>query len=596
MAGDAETGVTILRVIEELDSGPIALQRSLAIGDDDYGALAARLAKVGGELMVEALDLRAAGELELREQDDALATYAAKIDPAERRLDPARPALELERLVRALTPHVSTYLELEGGDRLGVLEAAAEPGELAQGAIATDHGLRLGCAEGVLRLLRVRPAGGREMDAAAYLRGHPAAAPGVSSATELTPARRAAYEVVRRTFDDGAWTDRAFTATAARAGLEGRELALARRLAYGAVQRRGTSDHLIAELARRRRVDAAALAALRLGLYELMFSDHPADHAAVDQAVELAKAGALGDGAPRGPRARGIGLRERCASPGGRRARAAARAPRRLDAGGSGDRALVPRVAGADVVGGARRSRGGAADGRDERASRGGVSRQHPPSDARRAGGRAARRGAGGLGSRFGPAARSGGRDRRRRGRRCRRRAGRHRRADPAVARVAGRRRAARPAPGRARARPLRRSGDQDDRHRGPDGEPRRAGLVRGRRAQSGGGGRALRPRRCRLRAGRGRRRGRGRPRLWLRSDPLGPALHRSRNVGVAARRPLAQVAGDARAARGAAAAAARPRGAGAASRWRRSSIRPARSPSARTRPWRRPPPTTPRS
>ena len=122
----------------------------------------------------------------------------------------------------------------------------------------------------------------------------------MSSATELTPARRAAYEVVRRTFDDGAWTDRAFSATAARAGLEGRELALARRLAYGAVQRRGTSDHLIAELARRRRVDAAALAALRLGLYELMFSDHPADHAAVDQAVELAKAGALGDGAPRG--------------------------------------------------------------------------------------------------------------------------------------------------------------------------------------------------------------------------------------------------------------------------------------------------------
>jgi methionyl-tRNA formyltransferase len=173
MAGDAETGVTILRVIEELDSGPIALQRALAIRDDDYGALAARLAKVGGELMVEALDLRAAGELELREQDDALATYAAKIDPAERRLDPARPALELARLVRALTPHVSTYLELEGGDRLGVLEAAAEPGELAQGAIATDHGLRLGCAEGVLRLLRVRPAGGREMDAAAYLRGHP---------------------------------------------------------------------------------------------------------------------------------------------------------------------------------------------------------------------------------------------------------------------------------------------------------------------------------------------------------------------------------------------------------------------------------------
>jgi methionyl-tRNA formyltransferase len=177
MAGDPETGVTIIRVIEELDSGPIALQRAVAVGDEDHGALAARLAKLGGELIVETLDLHAAGELELREQDGALATYAEKIDPAERRLDPARPALELERVVRALTPHVGAYLELEGADRLGVLEAAAEPGELAPGTIAADGGLRLGCGEGVLRLSRVRPAGGREMDAAAYLRGHPAPRP-----------------------------------------------------------------------------------------------------------------------------------------------------------------------------------------------------------------------------------------------------------------------------------------------------------------------------------------------------------------------------------------------------------------------------------
>jgi 16S rRNA (cytosine967-C5)-methyltransferase len=114
-----------------------------------------------------------------------------------------------------------------------------------------------------------------------------------------TPDRRAAYEVLRRTFDDGAWTDRAFTATAARLGLAGRELARARRLAYGAVQRRGTADHLIALLARRRRrVDASALAALRLGLFELLFSDRPGDHAVVDQAVELARAGARRDRLP----------------------------------------------------------------------------------------------------------------------------------------------------------------------------------------------------------------------------------------------------------------------------------------------------------
>lgn len=177
MAGDAETGVTILGVTEGLDSGPIALQQSLAIGDDDRGALGARLADLGGDLAVRALDLRAAGELELTEQDDAGATYAEKIQPAERRLDPARPAPELERTVRALTPHVGAYLELEAGERLGVLRAAAEPGRLSVGMIATDGGLRLGCGEGTLRLERVRPAGGREMDSEAYLRGHPAPRP-----------------------------------------------------------------------------------------------------------------------------------------------------------------------------------------------------------------------------------------------------------------------------------------------------------------------------------------------------------------------------------------------------------------------------------
>ncbi len=118
--------------------------------------------------------------------------------------------------------------------------------------------------------------------------------------TEIAPARRAAYEVLRRTFEDGAWTDRAFTAVAARQHLAGRELAQARRLAYGSVQRRGTSDHLIAALARRRRkVDATALAALRLGLFELLFADATPDHAAVDQAVELASQAALAGRVPR---------------------------------------------------------------------------------------------------------------------------------------------------------------------------------------------------------------------------------------------------------------------------------------------------------
>src|SRR4051794_5492127 len=109
--------------------------------------------------------------------------------------------------------------------------------------------------------------------------------------TDVAPARRAAYEVLRRTFEHDAWADRAFTAAAERHRLDPRERGQAQRLAYGAVQRRGTNDRLIAELARRpvARLDPPVLAALRLGMYELLFSDATPAHAAVDQAVELAK-------------------------------------------------------------------------------------------------------------------------------------------------------------------------------------------------------------------------------------------------------------------------------------------------------------------
>lgn len=118
----------------------------------------------------------------------------------------------------------------------------------------------------------------------------------------ITPARRAAFEVLRRTFEGGAFTDRAFASAAARFELGGRELAQGRRLAYGAVQRLGTADHVVASLSRRppERLDPPVLAALRLGLFELLFSAPGGEHAAVDQAVELAKAGMRRDGSPPG--------------------------------------------------------------------------------------------------------------------------------------------------------------------------------------------------------------------------------------------------------------------------------------------------------
>ena len=111
--------------------------------------------------------------------------------------------------------------------------------------------------------------------------------------SEVTPARRAAFEVLRRVFEHGAWADRALPAAVERHRLAGRERAQAQRLAYGAVQRRGTSDHLVERLAERpaRDLDPGILAALRLGLYELLYASATPDHAAVSQAVELAKQG-----------------------------------------------------------------------------------------------------------------------------------------------------------------------------------------------------------------------------------------------------------------------------------------------------------------
>jgi 16S rRNA (cytosine967-C5)-methyltransferase len=115
----------------------------------------------------------------------------------------------------------------------------------------------------------------------------------MSDAGRVAPQRRAAYEVLRRVFEHDAWADRAFPAAAERYRLDPRERGQAQRLTYGAVQRRGTSDRLIEALADRpaSRLDPPVLAALRLGLYELAFSDATPDHAAVDQAVELAKGG-----------------------------------------------------------------------------------------------------------------------------------------------------------------------------------------------------------------------------------------------------------------------------------------------------------------
>jgi len=189
MAGDAHTGVSIMRLTAGLDSGPVCLAAKEAIrGEDTYGSLAARLAQVGGELLVRALEEAPA----FIEQDEQGVTYAEKVSSEDRLLDPGRPAAELERVVRALHPHIGARLALGDGTLLGVHRAAlAEPeppagdggGDLGRaqgrpvgpGLLALDGRLLLGCSPGVLELIEVQPPGGRAMDAASYLRGHPAA-------------------------------------------------------------------------------------------------------------------------------------------------------------------------------------------------------------------------------------------------------------------------------------------------------------------------------------------------------------------------------------------------------------------------------------
>ncbi|MDQ6915234.1 MAG: methionyl-tRNA formyltransferase, partial [Actinomycetota bacterium] len=173
MAGDEETGVSIMRVTAGLDSGPVCLQATEPIHPDDtYGTLAARLERLGGDLLVQALDT----EHPLAEQDEAAATYADKIGSDDRTLDPTDRPDELERTVRALQPHIVTRIALPGGEWLGVHAAAvAGAGEEAPppGDLAVRGGrLLFGCAGGALELRVVQPPGARAMDAADFLRGH----------------------------------------------------------------------------------------------------------------------------------------------------------------------------------------------------------------------------------------------------------------------------------------------------------------------------------------------------------------------------------------------------------------------------------------
>jgi methionyl-tRNA formyltransferase len=172
MAGDEVTGVSIMRVSAGLDSGPVCAQEAEPIrAEDDFGSLSGRLAVLGGDLLVRVLS----DDPSCTEQDEALVTYAEKIAPEDRRLDPSQDARELERAVRALSPHVGAFVELPDGLRLGVSESRALPdNEGSPGQLVVGGGdcPMIACGRGELQLLRVTPPGRREMSGQEWVRGY----------------------------------------------------------------------------------------------------------------------------------------------------------------------------------------------------------------------------------------------------------------------------------------------------------------------------------------------------------------------------------------------------------------------------------------
>lgn len=178
-AGDAETGVSIMRLVEALDAGPVCAQQSVPIGDADYGQLAPKLAELGGELLVQAMSDASAGAIEWTDQDqmggEAAVTYAEKIERVDRILRPTEmTAPQLIARIHALTPHIGAMFELASGDPLRVEAAVVRDVSVEPGIATEQDGLLLvGASEGAIELQRVKPAGGKAMDVESYLRGNP---------------------------------------------------------------------------------------------------------------------------------------------------------------------------------------------------------------------------------------------------------------------------------------------------------------------------------------------------------------------------------------------------------------------------------------
>lgn len=165
-AGDAESGVTVMQMEAGLDTGPMLLKVSTPISaQDSGGSLHDRLAALGPAAVIEAISGLAAGSLHGEAQDNSLATYAHKLNKDEARIDWSRPAVELERLVRAFHPWPICHSTLNG-EALKVHAAELGEGSGAAGVIlcADKTGLTVACGDGALRLTRLQLPGGKALN------------------------------------------------------------------------------------------------------------------------------------------------------------------------------------------------------------------------------------------------------------------------------------------------------------------------------------------------------------------------------------------------------------------------------------------------
>ena len=176
MAGDAETGVMVMKMDAGLDTGDVAMAERVAITDAMTATdLHDALARLGGDLMVRAIGALERGKLQLTKQSEAGVSYAAKIDKAEARIDWSRPARAVLRHIHGLSPFPGAWCEMpiEGQPvRVKILRCAIADGAGEAGELLDDH-LSLACGEGAIRILELQRAGKAPMKAEDFLRGTP---------------------------------------------------------------------------------------------------------------------------------------------------------------------------------------------------------------------------------------------------------------------------------------------------------------------------------------------------------------------------------------------------------------------------------------